>query len=230
MKFFTMKKVFLFLITGLVCTIGMTSCDNGYGKEPGDVPLTDITSNKVSISENVRHGSVAVRVTLDPVPANATDVDFKWETQDANVATAAPGTILGEGYVTVLKAGTTVVTIRSGQVSKNIQVEGYIQVEPLTGIRLTVVDYEFGVDSTLVLPVGDIVTVIALPYPINANTLTSDNVTLVWNSSNENVAKVDPITGEVTVTGAGKSVITISCVEYDNISVRFTVEGIKTDD
>lgn len=227
MEIFTMKKVFLFLIIGLVCTIGMTSCDNGYGKDPGDVSLTEIKSNRESIRENIRTGPVEVTVSLDPVPANATDVDFKWESQDPSVATAGPGANLGEGKVTILKIGSTVVTVRSGQVSKEIQVEGYIHVEPLIGIRWSVVINNESITlSPLVLPVGSTVNVLALPDPVNANTLESDNLTLVWESDNANVAKVDQ-TGKITVTGKGTATITISCVEYKDISTEIVVEGVE---
>jgi uncharacterized protein YjdB len=171
-----------------------------------------------------------VNVTLNPVPANATDVDFKWESQDPSVAAAAPGANLGGGKITILKVGSTVVTVRSGQVSNEIPVEGYIYVEPLIGIRLTVVDHEFEADSIFVLPVGYTATVIALPDPINANTLTSENVTLEWKSDNENVAKPDPANSQITVTGKGKATITISCVEYNKIKVKFVIEGVENEE
>jgi hypothetical protein len=226
MKFGTMKKVFLFLTIGLACAISMTSC-NEYGKDPGDVPLTEIAVDRESARVNVRHGSVDVNnVNIYPVPANATNVDFKWETQNPSVATVVEDKP-GVGRITVHKAGSTVVTIRSGQiVSKEIKVEGYIEVMELTGIRWSVLlDDEPVTVSPLILPVGLTVNVLALPEPVNANTLTSDGVTLVWESDNEDVATVDQ-TGKITVTGTGEAKITVSCVEYEGISTEIVIEGV----
>jgi hypothetical protein len=112
-----MKKIFLFLMTGLACTIGMTSC-NEEDKETGNVPLTDIMVEHEYVSEDIRNGATSVNVKVYPVPANATDdVDFKWESQDASVATVAYEE-LGVGKISILKDGFTVVTVRSGQESK----------------------------------------------------------------------------------------------------------------
>jgi uncharacterized protein YjdB len=221
-KFLTMKKILLFLLLGLAGTLGMTSCENDNDAGPGEVPLTDIRVDRTSISENVRYGSVDVaNVRVYPIPANATDVDFKWESQNTAIATAIADD-LGVGRITVLSSGTTVVTVRSGNVSKQIQVEGRIDVTKLEGIVLMVQGYEFGADSTIVADVGAVITAIALPNPVNANTAESDNVTLVWTSSSNAVARVNQ-NGEITVVGKGSAVITVSCREYEGISMKFTV-------
>jgi uncharacterized protein YjdB len=242
MKFFTMKKVFLIL--GLACTIGMTSCGDD-DKEPGNVPLTDIRIDRESIKENVRTGAVKVTLKVYPIPANATDVDFKWESKDANVATAGPGVNLGEGEVTILSSGSTVVTVRSGQVSKDLPVEGFIDVTSLTGLRLTMIGTDAtGAPATVTLAnsdttavprntvewtVGDVVKVNSVPDPINANTATYDSVNFTWASSANNVATVDK-TGKITVVGEGYATITVKCVEYDKIEAVFTIKGVKPDD
>jgi uncharacterized protein YjdB len=233
MKFFTMKKVFLIL--GLACTIGMTSCGD-ENKEPGNVPLTDITIDRPSIRENVRTGAIEVTVKVSPVPANATDVDFKWESKDASVATAAPGANLGEGQVAVLSAGSTVVTVRSGQVSKDLPVAGFIGTVALVELRVTmpgegendpavvlaVVDsvaksakgdgWEKSAkgETITTLVVGDNLQLTATPNPINANTETANApLTFVWSSSDNNVATIDQ-TGKITVTGTGSAEITVA--------------------
>jgi uncharacterized protein YjdB len=222
-----MKRILLFLLLGLVCTVYMTSCEND-NTGPGEVPLTDIDVDRTSISENVRYGAVEVtNVRVKPIPANATDVDFKWESQNTAIATVVEDG-LGVGRVTVLSSGTTVVTVRSGNVSKQIQVTGHIDVTELEGIILTVQGYELGTDSTVVAHVGETVTALALPNPINANTETANEVTIVWASNNTDVATVDQ-TGKITVVGTGAATITVSCgnVEYKDISVKITVEGIE---
>jgi uncharacterized protein YjdB len=223
-SFLTMKRVLLFLLLGLAGTLGMTSCENDNAG-PGEVPLTDIWVDRSSISENVRYGAVDVtNVRVAPVPANATDVDFKWESQNTAIATAEEDE-LGVGRIRVLTAGTTVVTVRSGNVSKQIQIEGRIDVTPLEGITLMVQGYEFGSDSTIVAKLGTVITAIALPNPVNANTPEFDNVTLVWTSSNNAVARVNQ-SGDITLAGEGSAVITVSCKEYDKFSVKFTVASL----
>jgi uncharacterized protein YjdB len=242
MNFFTMKKVFLIL--GLACIIGMTSCGED-DKEPGNVPLTDIRIDREFVRENVRNGAVEVTVRVYPIPANATDVDFKWESKDASIATAVPAANLGEGKVTVLSADSTVVTVRSGQVSKELPVEGYINVTSLTGVRLTMIGTDAtGAPATVTLAdsdttavprntvewtVGYVVKVTAVPDPINANTLTYDSVNFTWESSAINVATVDQ-TGNITVIGEGYATITVKCVEYNTIKAVFRIKGIKPDD
>jgi uncharacterized protein YjdB len=218
-----MKNVFLFLMIGLACTISMTSCTED-DKEPGNVPLTGIIVEPDFVEVDVRNGAVSENVKVYPVPANATDVDFKWETQDPNMATVETDE-LGVGKITVLKNGSTVVTVRSGQVTKEIQVDGYISIIELEGIRWSViVDDEPVTDSPLSLPVGKTVKLIAIPYPVNANTEDSNTVTLGWESSNEDVATIDQ-DGSITVAGAGTATITVSCAEYEDISVEIVIEG-----
>jgi hypothetical protein len=225
-KFLTMKKVFLFLISGLVCTISMTSCSE-ENKGPGNVPLTDIRVDKESVEGNVRYDAASERIEFFPIPANATDVDFKLASADQSVATVESPS-LGEGRITILKAGTTVVTVSSGQVTKEITVEGYIGVTPLVDIRLELdkeIDTETDSTLILVLPVGDVVEVIATADPRNANTETADYVTFDWKSSNTSVATVEvdattvtaiDKTGKITVVGTGEAKITIRCAEEDD--------------
>jgi hypothetical protein len=229
-----MKRVFLFLILGLACTIGMTSCSE-EDKEPGNVPLTEITvpegvweEDGTAISLDVRYSEAFRNIKFAPVPANATDVNFKLTSADPSVATVLE-TALGAAQITVLKPGSTVVTISSGNVKKEIPVIGRFDVTLVDTIRLEFeIVPESGTDSTLtfVVPVGDVVQVKASPHPQNANTATVDYVIFDWKSNNPNVATivedaktttaVDKI-GTITVVGTGEAWITISCeIEKDD--------------
>jgi uncharacterized protein YjdB len=220
-KFSTMKKVFLYFILGLACTIGMTGCGE-ENKEPGDVPLTGITADRDDISLNVRYSSASDNVRYAPVPANATDVRFVVSSKDPSVATVEE-TALGTARVTVLKTGSTAITITSGSVTKEIPVTGRFDITALTEIRLELPDREpeAGTDSTMTfsVPVGEVVEVKATANPRNANTATTDYVVFDWTSNNQTVATVaedadmtEEIdkTGKITVTGAGEARITIS--------------------
>jgi uncharacterized protein YjdB len=241
-----MKRVFLFLILGLACTIGMTSCSE-EDKEPGNVPLTAITVDKEFVKNNVRYNPAVENVRFYPVPANATDVDFKMTSADPSVATVEL-TAVGEGRITILKADSTVVTVSSGQVTKEIKVKGHFDVDTLTEIRLEL-DKEISVETdstlTLILPVGDVIDVKASANPRNANTLDTDYVTFNWKSSNTSVAtvaedagmaKAIDKTGKITVTGKGKAEITISSIldkkdeDGKNIVIQaktIIIEGIE---
>ncbi|MDR1583012.1 MAG: Ig-like domain-containing protein [Prevotellaceae bacterium] len=212
-----MKKVFLFLMIGLVCTISMTSCKDN-DKEPGNVPLTGIRSEPEFINVDVRRDSIVVTVRVYPIPANATDVNFEWDSKNKNVAIIKEGepgecqvTVI-KGNITIDKADSTVVTVRSGQVEKEIKVKGFIEAIPVTGIILNVEDGE--IPSRL--PVGETVMITATPIPTFA-----ENVNFHWKSSNEDVATVDQ-SGNVSIIDIGIDTITVSS---GDISEKIVIEG-----
>jgi hypothetical protein len=218
-----MKRVFLFLTLGLICIISVTNCDDN-DLNIGEVPMTGINADRESISRNVRYSSSSDNVKYYPVPANATNVAFKVESKDPSVATITE-TGLGVAQVTVLKPGSTVVTISSGGVTKEIPVTGVFEVTKLTEIRLELdIEPVEGTDSTqtFVVPVGDVVQVKASANPRNANTETADYVTFDWKSNNTNVATVEEDAsttiavdkiGAITVVGTGEAKITVSWTE-----------------
>ncbi|MDR0385014.1 MAG: hypothetical protein LBH60_02945 [Prevotellaceae bacterium] len=220
-----MKRILLFLILGLACTVYMTSCENDNAG-PGEVPLTEISVNVADdiISENVRYDSVTVTVNVSPVPANATDVNFQWTTKDPTVAFIKPEEELGVRKIIVCKEGETVIAVSSGSVEKEIKVIGRFDIIELDTIKLTVPNLK--ADTTVDVTVGDIINATAFPEPLNANTRTSDTVALVWSSNNEAVATVEQNGnqyGEITVVGKGEAVITVSCDDYEKVKVKFTV-------
>ncbi|MDR0566194.1 MAG: hypothetical protein LBG47_04035 [Prevotellaceae bacterium] len=219
-----MKRIFLLLISALACTIGMTGCGE-ENKEPGNVPLTDITTDRADgISLNVRYGEASANVKFYPVPPNATDVKFMLTSADDSVATIRE-TKLGEAVVTVLKPGATTVTIASGNVTKDIAVTGRSDVTALAEIRLETDSAPAeGTDTTLIfnLPVSKAIKVKASANPRNANTDANDYVTFTWKSSKPTVAtvaedaettKAVDKTGTITAIAKGEAEITISCGE-----------------
>jgi uncharacterized protein YjdB len=218
-----MKKVFLYLVLLLICTVSITGCDDN-DLNIGDVPLTDIKIEKGdAISVNARYDSVkGQEIQVSPVPANATDVNFEWSSDDTSVAIVTesePGKVL----VTVCKVGSTIIRVSSGKVTKEIPVVGKFDVTKLDEIRLEL-DEEptAGSDSTMVfdnVSVGDVLQVKASANPRNANTETADFVIFDWKTSNPAVATVkeDEATkedvdkiGTITIVGKGKAEITIS--------------------
>ncbi|MDR0394186.1 MAG: Ig-like domain-containing protein, partial [Tannerella sp.] len=109
-----MQKMFLFLVSVLVCGMLTTSC----GEDDKGVALTDFTLSPTEIKKPV--GEIQ-KVTATAVPSDATDVVYTWTSANENVAT-----VNTEGIVRITGVGTTTVTATSGTISKTVQVEGTI--------------------------------------------------------------------------------------------------------
>jgi uncharacterized protein YjdB len=185
--FYTMKKVFLFLVLGLICTIGMISCgkdDNG-----GDVALTSITvsSSTLSLVEGGQQ-----QVTATAVPKEATGVSFSWSSSDESVAT-----VNQSGIVVAKAVGTATITVTSGNVKATVTVTVSAEVFPLVSVSVNRPEITKAVDDTA--------QVIVSAVPPNAS-----GVTYTWTSADENVATVNAATGIITITGVGTTTITVS--------------------
>jgi hypothetical protein len=186
-NFNTMKKVFLFLVLALACTVGMTSC----GDDDKSVPLTGITVAPKTIKLPV--GGLQ-KVTVTAVPANATDVTYTWTSQNTNVAT-----VDAIGLVTITGVGSTTVTVNGGTVSETISVEGLIN-------SLTITDADGNTTGTYPYNGSPITfTLTATTVPAGAA------VTPTWTSSSSTVTVVagsNGLSAEVTIAGDGNAVIT----------------------
>jgi hypothetical protein len=141
------------------------------------------------------------------------------------VATVAE-TALGEGRVTVVGRGSTVIRVSSGGVTKEIPVTGRWDVAYLEDIRLVLTTDEEptgGSDTTIIyttLSVGDVIDVKASANPRNANTSETDYITFDWKSDNTSMVTIteDAATknesdkfGTITINSTGTANITISC-------------------
>lgn len=151
-----------------------------------DVPATSIVLNpdkQVSVSVGDR---VTVSATL--LPSNSTD-SITWTTSDATVATVANGVITG------VKAGTTIVTVKAGSITKQIVVLVSEKVKATVSLS----------DTALNLVIGDSTTLTKVVNPAAYAT------SLVWkySSSNPAVATVNADSGLVVALAEGKAVITL---------------------
>jgi hypothetical protein len=183
-----MKRVFLFLMLGLVCTTVITSCEDENREEKTvSIPLTGITvPANVSILVNEKQ-----RITATPVPADATDVWFEWSSDDPSAATVYyDGTVLIKKY----KTTPTIITVRSGSVEAKVAVS--VTEVPLTGITAP--------ESIILGTPGIVQQITATMVPANAT-----GVKYVWTSANTDIVTVDT-TGKVTATGFGETEITVS--------------------
>ncbi|MDR1501854.1 MAG: Ig-like domain-containing protein, partial [Prevotella sp.] len=182
-----MKKVFLFLVLGLICTIGMISCGED-DKVGGDVALTSIPVNPPSLSLVVGGQQ---QVTATAVPKEATGVSFKWSSSDEDVATVSQN-----GIVVAKAVGTATITVESGNVKETVPVTVTAEVIPLVSISVNRPKITKAVDDTA--------QVIVSATPPNAS-----GVTYTWASANKDVATVDT-TGIITIKGVGTTTITVS--------------------
>ncbi|MDR1582303.1 MAG: Ig-like domain-containing protein [Prevotellaceae bacterium] len=181
-----MKKVFLFLVLGLVCTTGMISCGED---DNGGVTLTSITVSSPTLSLVIGGQQ---QVTATAVPKEATGVSFSWSSSDENVAT-----VNQSGIVVARAVGTATITVSSDNVQATVTVTVSEEVFPLVSISANRPEITKAVDDTA--------QVIVSAVPPNAS-----GVTYTWTSADENVATVNAATGIITVTGVGTTTITVS--------------------
>jgi len=169
-----------------------------------DVPVTDVTLNKISMS--LPYGTSE---TLIPgiLPSNATIKTVSWDSSDPDVAfVSSDGTVVG------LKIGTATITVTTA--------DGGFKATCLVSVVPAVVD----VTSVVVMPtslsliVDESATVTAIVLPANAT-----NKFVTWNSSDPAVAVVssEPMPlgiASVTGVGSGKAIITATTVDGEFVS------------
>jgi uncharacterized protein YjdB len=193
-----MKKIFLFLMLGLMCTIGMISC----GKEDtgsGDVALTDITVTTTPSPLNLLINGSG-QITATAVPEKATGVSFEWSSDNTDVATVIPsGPNNQTGVVSAKAEGTATITVKSGSIQKTVTVTVSKEEIPLTDVRVN--------RPEITKSVGDTALVIPVAVPKEAT-----EVTYTWESANAEIATVDNATGIITITGVGSTTVTVTGV------------------
>jgi hypothetical protein len=185
-----MKKVFLFLMSALVCGI-MTSCS----KDDEGVALTSIRVDPASFSKPVGETQ---QITAKAIPDNATGVTYTWSSTEANVATVS-----ASGLVTITGIGTATVTVTSGTISANVAVTGTLK-------GITVVDasgasagtYPF-TDGLEPVPV----TLTATVDPANSGIKPEWSVDV---STVTVAASADGLSATATITGEGTAVVSVT--------------------
>jgi uncharacterized protein YjdB len=194
-----MKRILLILITGLVCTTVMTSCEDENKVEEGNsVPLTGITVNPSSLTVPVNGKQ---QITATPVPADATDVWFIWSSEDPSVATIyEDGTV----YIKKYTPNSITITVRSGSIERTIPVS--VQEFPLEEI--------IAPDSIRLTTIGNVQQITTTMLPANAT-----GVEYTWTSENPDIATVDE-TGKVTAVSYGTVNVTVS---YGSVSTTVVV-------
>lgn len=132
-------------------------------------------------------------------PNNATEKNFKWDSQDKTVATVDQ-----TGKVTLLKEGSTLITCKAANVGNLCNLTVITKPEPTPTPPVVKPLTSIKPDATeLNMIKGDTHTINLTLEPRDA---TDTNVT--WTSLDEKVAKVDA-TGKVTAAGVGSTSIII---------------------
>lgn len=167
---------------------------------PVDVEGISLSTYAVSlkVEENV---TIEAEVT----PVDATDRSLIWTVADTDIAT-----VTDSGTVTALKEGTTTLTVTS---VSNPDIKAICEITvaatPVAEISLNRTSCEIPIDGSLQLE--------ATVSPVTAT-----DKTLVWESSDENVATVDD-SGLVTACGLGAAVITVTAADGSGVSASCMV-------
>lgn len=199
-------------------TINWTSSDNNVAtvsngtitaKAPGNATITascggktatcQVTVNAIVIdvtSINLSKTSITLTegdsqtITATINPSNATDKTVTWISSDNNVATVNNGTIMA------IAPGNATIQASCGGKTASCQVTVNAKVVAVTSITLS--------ETSLTLTEGDSQTITATINPSDAT-----DKTVIWTSSNNNVATVS--NGAITAKAPGNATIQASC-------------------
>ena len=147
----------------------------------------NIESAELNIGETVQ-----LEATV--LPEDTTDKTVVWNSSDENVATVDES-----GLLTAVSEGHAVITASCGEITAECEITVLTPIVEAEQILLNIESAELNVGETV---------------QFEATVLPEDttNKTVVWNSSDENVATIDE-SGLLTAVSEGHAVITASCGE-----------------
>ena len=215
--------------------LGIQAYTNQYlvveALSPGETYIYAMTNNGVmgsigikvlpilveSISLNMNEATLNVGETLQLVatiyPENATDKRLKWVCPSDIVS------IDDNGLITALKPGETDISVYSKDGSGVCNYCNVTVNQPVTSITLS--------EHNITLPSPSEFQLSAAIEPIDAS-----NKSVYWESSNEEVAVVDP-SGVISTKSEGEAVISVSTLDGSNltdecnVTVKNDVSGIE---
>ncbi|MBS1525890.1 MAG: Ig-like domain-containing protein [Bacteroidetes bacterium] len=190
-----MKKLLLLVSVALVGVVASCKKDN-----PKPLKLTAITLSKDTVSLNVGD-TKSIAFTLDP--SNYDKSQLVWRSSDNTIAT-----VDNTGTISGVKEGNVIITVtnQGGTVTSTCLVSILPQ---LKGIKM--------VKDTLIMHAGNTRTVDITLTPVN-----SSSNTLVWNSSDTSVLKVNA--GLITAKKQGQAIVSVS--SQDGTLTTFTLVTI----
>ena len=174
-------------------TITVTTVDGGFTATcevtVAPRPVTGVTLDKVEATLEVKE---TVTLVATVAPANATNKDVTWTSDNDAVATVA------DGVVTAVSVGTATIVVTT--VDGNFADTCVVTVNPIS-VKSVALD-----KATLTLDIAQTATLVATVNPADAA-----NPAITWTSDNEAVATVAD--GVVTAVAEGTATITVTTVE-----------------
>lgn len=168
--------------------------DGGYRKQCKVTVIQNVTGMTLAFDtlKLARGKSKTLKANIEP--ADATNKKIYWESSDDSVVTVTSSGVIraqGAGNATILA------TTEDGGFSAYCNVTVYVAV---TGVSLSA--------TKVAIPKGEKRILTAVIAPADAL-----NQELTWSSSDDNVARVDSITGQVTGRAKGTAKITVTTAD-----------------
>lgn len=188
------------------------------------VPVTGIRFDKENILFSEIGETALLRATV--LPEDADNKNVKWESSNEKVATVENGIVTCKGYGTA-------------EISATTEDGGFTAVCKVTAERKEILPTSITLDKAdITMNVGETTKLKAEVWPTDA-----DNKSVIWNSDNEDIAKVSS-DGVVTAVKAGKTKVyattqannlkaeceitvlqPVTGIEMDKASISFTYIG-----
>lgn len=212
---------------GLVTAVsnGITTlsakCVSNDGKEYTEVcglinvftPLTSVTLNKTSAT---LHKGAELNLVPTPNENVSANVEYIWTSSNESVAT-----VDSTGKVTAVGVGSTTITVTATDGTKTVTDTCNVTVDsPLTGLELTS-------SENVYLEIGATETATMSVVPVPGDT--TDNTTITYTSSNENVVTVSA-DGIITAVNEGSATVTAKCGNFSvtcNVTVTVHINSVK---
>jgi uncharacterized protein YjdB len=173
-----------------------------------NVPVTGITVNNSSVTISVTQ---ALQISASIVPANATNQNVIWSTNNSGVATVVNGLIIG------VSIGSAIITVttQDGNFTATVNVT----------VQSGVISVSVNQTSVRLQP-NQTVQIIATVLPTNA-----PNKAVTWSSSNTNIVRVSN-TGIITGVANGNAIVTVRTQNNNktatvNVAVTTSVTSIR---
>jgi hypothetical protein len=195
-------KSFLSVVAGAAFALCLAGC----GKEDDVQPDAKVALTSINVTPAQVLLTVGGTQQLTPaaVPADASEVNFKWTS-----ASTAVATVSANGLVTAVALGATTVTVTSGSVKKDVPVT--VSDKPLTAFTVAPTEINASLGDEAVQ-----LTITRTP---------ADGVgAFTYASGNDAVATVSA-DGLVTIVGAGTTTITVTSGDLEPQTVAVTVSS-----
>ena len=184
------KHLYQFITIGLALIFALMSIACGGSGGKGATGVASVTSVTLTPSTaNIYKGQTQL-LTATVLPDNAANKGVSWSTSDASIATVT------DGLVTAVAGGRAAITVTTDDGGKTADCAVTVIVS-VTGVTLT---------PAISIPLGEARTLTANIAPSDAT-----NTSLVWTSSDTNIATVS--NGTVTGVSTGSSRITVRTID-----------------